>query len=136
MPIPIPSPMTLRDAVEEVIRQNVSIGYNPSRFRKETKAGYADNLVRVCDRLIQKAETFEALYPQVLRRPDTLTLEDLVVHSRHGREWGLEELTVRTAEARVEAWDQATGQTRWIPWPGTRECPAITQSQDPAIDRQ
>ena len=52
----------LRDAVEKVIDQNVSIGYNTGNFRKATKARYADNLTQVCDRLVQKAETSEAPY--------------------------------------------------------------------------
>ena len=33
------SPITLRELVEEVIRQNVSIGHNTSRFKEETEAG-------------------------------------------------------------------------------------------------
>ena len=101
--------MTLRDAVEEVIRQNFSIGYHPRRFGQETKAGYADNLIEICNRLVQKPETFEALHPQVMRRPDTLTLEDLIVLSPHGKKWGLNETTIRTAEARAEAWTMLTG---------------------------
>ena len=39
MPIPMPSPITLRELVEEVIRQNVSIGHNTSRFKEETEEG-------------------------------------------------------------------------------------------------
>ena len=62
--MPVPSPITLRDLVNEVIGQNASIGYNPARFRQATKAGYADNLTRACDRPALKAETAEAPYPQ------------------------------------------------------------------------
>lgn len=115
MNLQVPSPVTLKDAVETVISQNQSIQYNPTRFIQVTGGGYAANLVDVCNRLIQKGETFEALSPQVQRRPDTLTLEDLVVHSNHGREWGLDESTVETARARVEAWDMEVGTPRWSP---------------------
>jgi len=36
--MPEPSPITLRDLVNEVIGQNAGIGYYPGRFRQETKA--------------------------------------------------------------------------------------------------
>ena len=117
MTLQVPSPVTLQDAVETVISQNQSIRYNPARFIQITQGGYAANLVDVCNRLIQKGETFEALSPQVHRRPDTLTLEDLVAHSNHGGEWNLDESTVEVARARVEAWDREVGTPRWSPAP-------------------
>ena len=118
MTLQIPTPVTLRDAVQEVISQNVSINYQPSRFIQETQDGYAENLVEVCNRLVQKGETFEALSPQVIRHPETLTLEDLIVHSPHGKGWDLDESTVEISVALVEAWDKEVGRQRWICMPG------------------
>ena len=100
--------------MKEVISQNVSIHYRPIRFIQVTQEGYADNLVEVCNRLIQKGETFDALSPQVISCPETLTLEDLIIHSPHGKEWGLDESTVEVAAARAEAWDKEVGRQRWI----------------------
>ena len=73
----VPSPSTLKEAVETVIEQNKSIGYNPTRFTQMTEGGYADNLVAVCDRLVQRGETYEAVSGQLDKHPDILTLEDL-----------------------------------------------------------
>ena len=70
----IPSPSTLKEAVETVIDQNKSIGYNPTRFTQMTQGGYADNLIEVCDRLIQRGETYEAVSDQLENHPDILTL--------------------------------------------------------------
>ena len=116
----IPSPSTLKEAVETVIDQNKSIGYNPTRFTQMTQGGYADNLVEVCDRLIQRGETYEAVSDQLENHPDILTLEDLIVHSPRGREWGLDESTIEMAKARVEAWDIEVGRQRWFPPTGVR----------------
>ena len=113
VPSVVPFPITLQDAVKAVIAQNIGIGYRPGRFIQVTREGHAENLVEVCNNLVQKGETFEALYPQIVNRPDTLTLEDLIVLSPHGREWGLDESTVEIAAARVEAWDKEVGHRRW-----------------------
>ena len=111
----VPSPSTLKEAVETVIEQNKSIGYNPTRFTQMTEGGYADNLVAVCERLIQRGETYEAVSEQLDKHPDILTLEDLIFHSLHGRLWGLAESTLEMAKARVEAWDIEIGHQRWSP---------------------
>ena len=115
-----PSPVSLREAVETVVDQNKSIGYNPTRFTRMTQGGYADNLVEVCDRLIRRGETYEAVSDQLENHPDILTLEDLIVHSPHGREWGLAESAIEMAKARVEAWDIKGGLQRWSPPPEVR----------------
>ena len=87
----VPSPTMLRDAVMEVVRQNISIGYTPTRFIQMTEGGNANNLVDICDRLIQNGETYNAVSSQLNSHPDILTLEDLVVRSSHGRKWELGE---------------------------------------------
>ncbi len=114
----VPTPTTLGDAVVEVISQNTCIGYTPTRFIQMTEGGNADNLVEICNRLIQSGATYEAVSNQLNSHPDILTLEDLIVHSPHGRKWGLSESTIETAKARVEAWDNEVGMQRWLPPPG------------------
>ena len=109
----VPAPTMLRDAVMEVVRQNISIGYTPTRFIQMTEGGNANNLVDICDRLIQNGETYNAVSSQLNSHPDILTLEDLVVRSSHGRKWGLDEATVEMAKARVVAWDKEVGRQRW-----------------------
>ena len=113
MPRIVPLPTTLREAVVQVINQNASIGYRPSRFIQVTQGGYAEKLAEACDALIRKGETFETLQTQIQRDPTTLTLEDLIVHSPYSRNWDLEIFTVDTAVARVEAWDKLVGKSRW-----------------------
>ena len=114
-----PCPVSLREAVETVIQQNRSIGYTPTRFIQMTEGGHAENLPGICDRLIQSGATYEAVSNQLNRYPNTLTLEDLIVHSTYGRGWMLDEMTVETAKARVKGWDREVGQRRWHHPPGT-----------------
>ena len=113
----IPAPITLHDAVVEVIVQNKSIGYNPTRFTQMTQGGHANDLIEVCDRLIQRGETLEAVSSQLGNHPDILTLEDLIVHSPRGKEWGLDGSTIEIAKARVETWDIEVGHQRWCQQP-------------------
>ena len=108
-----PAPSTLKEAVETVIAQNKNVGYNPTRFTQMTQSGHADNLTEVCDRLIQRGETLEAVSSQLGNHPDILTLEDLIAHSPRGKEWGLDESTIEIAKARVETWDIEVGHQRW-----------------------
>ena len=116
-----PAPSTVKEAVETVIAQNKSIGYNPARFIQITQGGYANDLIEVCDRLIQRGETLDAVSSQLDKHPDILTLEDLIVHSPHGKEWGLDESTIEISKARVETWDIEVGHQRWYrPPPETR----------------
>ncbi len=113
MTSPVPNPSVLSDAVREIIRQNKAVGYNPTRFIAATKEGAADNLVAVCTNLILKPETHEWLQKAVEANPSILTLEDLVTHSAHGREWGFSEEAVDIAEARSLHLDTAVGFQRW-----------------------
>ena len=108
-----PAPSTLKEAVETVIAQNKSVGYNPTRFTQMTRGGHADDLIEVCDRLIQRGETLDSVSSQLGNHPDILTLEDLIVHSPRGMEWGLDESTIEIAKARVETWDIEVGHQRW-----------------------
>ena len=114
MSLPIPNPRTLREAVQEVIRQNSEIGYPPVRFRQATENGKAYNLLAVCTGLIQKPETLDALQKAVESHPSLLTLEDIIAHSPHGSEWGFSAEVVELATARSEGLDGLVGSQRWI----------------------
>lgn len=110
MPQQVPAPTTLRDAVRQVICQNVKVGYPPNRFRNATLNGEADNLVDVCNSLVESPETLHILMDAVGKFPDLLTLEDLVVYSPHGKCWGI---NAELAAARVETLDRSVGHQRW-----------------------
>ena len=114
MTSPVPDPRTLREAVEEVIRQNKAVGYTPSRFITYTEGGAAANLLTICADLIQNPETYEWLEKAVESHPALLILEDLVTHSAHGREWGLGDREIILSEARSMALDHTVGFQRWI----------------------
>lgn len=74
--------MTLKEAVKEVIRQNKSIGYLPSRFISITQGGNADNLGEVVKNLVLKAELLEELEKAIKKYGDVLTIEDLISNEK------------------------------------------------------
>ena len=107
------SPGTLKEAVQAVIKQNQSVGYNPGYFISATKAGCAANLVQACTKLIYSDTALETLQDAVSRYSIVLTFEDFIVRSEHGRGWGFDEESVRYAEATVQLLDQQFGCQRW-----------------------
>ena len=112
----IPDPPTLRDAVKEVIRQNQEVGYNPGRFIQATQNGEAEDLVGLCQYLVNDHSNFDILVDGVTKYPTFLSLEDLITHSCHGGEWGLDDPTVIAAEERAETLDrlrQSLGKPRF-----------------------
>ena len=110
----IPNPPSLKAAVGEVVRQNQAMGYNPTRFIRSTTVDAERELVMVCDNLVRSDSAFEAIWNAVTGDyPELLTLEDLIVHSRHGKSWGLTESTITEAKFRVECLDKVTGHQRW-----------------------
>ena len=109
----LPSPKTLKEAVQAVIEQNQSVGYRPGYFISATQEGYADNLIQVCTNLIYSDTAVEALQSAVSRYSIVITLEDFIVRSEHGRGWGFDEESVRQAEATVQLLDQQFGCQRW-----------------------
>ena len=112
----IPNPRNLRAAVAEVIRQNKAIGYNPPRFFQKTDVETESELISACDDLLLSDSAFAAIWVAVKGNyRELLTLEDLVVHSRHGKNWNLGESSINMAEYRVECLDQALGHQRWGP---------------------
>ena len=116
MSLPIPNPVTLQDAVEEVIRHNSKVGSHPTRFSQATQGGHATDLVVRCQKLVTDDKTLNYLYEDLEKYFPFLSLEDLISRSQHGRNWGLDEATVTEAVQRAEALDdlrQKTGKPRW-----------------------
>ena len=92
----IPNPHTLNNAVGEVVRQNQAMGYNPIRFIRATTVNTDEELILACDNLVRSESAFEAIWVAVTgNHPELLTLEDLIVHSRRGKSWGLAESMYR-----------------------------------------
>ena len=109
---PLVYPGSLRNAVQEVIRQNTSVGYPAPRFRQATLEGEAPNLSMVCEGLIRSATAIEAMEAAVQNHPGLLTLEDYVM--RWGVEWGLTVETIELARASSEWFDKLSGYQRYI----------------------
>ena len=99
----VPDPVTLRDAVREVIRQNREVGYSPGRFIQLTENGEAEDLVSRCQNLVNDPATFDILFDGVAAHPAFLSLEDLIAHSNQAGDWGLDDASVIEARARAEA---------------------------------
>ena len=70
----VPAPVTLRDAVREVIRQNREVGYSPGRFIQLTENGEAEDLVSRCQNLVNDPATFDILFDGVDEYPAFLAL--------------------------------------------------------------
>ena len=109
----LPSPGTLKEAVQAVIEQNKSVGYKPVYFISATGEGYAPNLVQACTKLIYSDSAVEALQSAVSKYCIVITLEDFIIRSEYGREWGFDEESVRRAEATVQLLDQISRCQRW-----------------------
>ena len=112
----VPEPQTLREAVQEVIHQNRSVGYIPSEFITITENGYADDLVTRCTSLVNSPDALLWVYSGVENYPEFLSLEDMIILSPHGGEWGFDEATLAEARQRHEAFTttrQAKGYTTW-----------------------
>ena len=95
----LPSPATLREAVELVIKQNSDIGYTPTRFIVIVSSVEDAGLVRVCTNLIESSSALEALEKAVVTFPGLLTLEDLISGSMYGSQWGFEQSALNQARA-------------------------------------
>ncbi len=94
----------LRNAVQRVIEQNLSLNYRPNRFIHATEHGLAANIVEVCERLLTNPETLEHIEPAVRANPGLLTLEDEVLRDRDG--FGLPESVRASCAERVRWFDQ------------------------------
>ena len=109
----LPSPATLREAVESVIEQNTRIGYTPTRFIGAVSNVGDTELVRVCTALIYSPVALEKLEGEVVKFPDLLTLEDLIFGSMYGLQWGFEQSVLEQAKANVRWFDRCVRRKRW-----------------------
>ena len=113
MPNHLPTPTTLRDAVETVIVQNTEIGYTPTRFIMAVRRVEDTGLVKVCTELICNPATLEALEKALDSYPNLLTLEDLLVGSTYGQDWEFGQDALDQAIARTQWFDKRVGYQRW-----------------------
>ena len=112
----VPNPATLRDAVEEVIQQNRDLHYPYlGRFIQKVGGKEGNALRQACEELIENPSAPEVMGKSPKAYSSLLTLEDLVVHSQHGKEWDIPDSTIEVAEAKVELWDKEVGYQRWSP---------------------
>ena len=107
----LPPAQSLSDAVREVIQSNSLDGYQPHRFAGVTQGGNAPNLIAVCRKLINDAETLAWLEKELSKIPTLLTIEDYVW--RYGSQWGFDPATINMAHARAVRFDQVAAYTRY-----------------------
>jgi hypothetical protein len=98
----------LSAAVQRVIEQNKSIGYNPVRFISMTKGGFTDDLIEVCEKLLQSDTAYSELWDAIRRIPNLHTLEDEVVSSSDGL--GLSAAAIESARDRVIEFNKLRGK--------------------------
>ena len=96
--------MTLKEAVKEVIRQNISAGYNPIIFFYATRNGEADNLKEIISRMVLNDELLEELEKAIEKYKEPVTIEDLIAKEKDG--FGLSDEVIEKAEARSKWFDQ------------------------------
>lgn len=107
----LPKVNSLRDAVEEVIKNNRKQGYPPNRFISLVSVNNGE-LAEVCSRLITSKDSLSALYNAFLKHPNLLTLEGFV--SYYGKQWGFKEEIVEEAKERSELFDQIANKKRYV----------------------
>ena len=110
-PSHLADPGSLQNAVQEVIRNNSALGYNPARFDGATHGGSHPDLLKVCEGLITGPNAFAAMERAVRDFPGFLTLEDYVM--RWGSEWGFTSAAMEHAKASADTFDLVVGRQRW-----------------------
>ena len=70
----LPKVTSLREAVNEVIRNNQEQGYPPNRFKQMVSVSDQE-LPNVCLRLVTSKDALNELYFVVMKHPRLLTLE-------------------------------------------------------------
>lgn len=107
----LPKVDSLRDAVEEVIKNNRELGYPPNRFVGIVSVSNSE-LIYVCSNLITSKDSLSALYDAFLKHPNLLTLEDFVKY--YGKQWGISEEVVEEANKRSELFDEIAKKKRYV----------------------
>jgi hypothetical protein len=96
---------TLQEAVQEVIRQNKSLGYHPEIFIYQMGGGNLndDDLRVPVYNLVLNENAYKAVMDAIIRYGDILTIEDLIVESEDG--FGLPQEAINQAQQNEEAYD-------------------------------
>jgi hypothetical protein len=110
----LPKVTSLREAVNEVIRNNQEQGYPPNRFKQMVSVSDQD-LPNVCLRLVTSKDALNELYFVLMKHPRLLTLEDFISH--FGDQWGFEEVVVKAAKDRSKIFDEAAKRQRFVNLP-------------------
>ena len=108
----IPTPRTLREAVDVVIAQNKTQGYSPTRFAAAVSVADSE-LTKVCASLISSATALEALEKAIQSYPNLLFLEDLLATPESLPDWGFEPDVIDRARATTQWLNQLAGHQRW-----------------------
>ncbi len=106
----LPEVNSLRNAVQEVVKNNKSIGYNPTRFMQIVTVNDKE-LINVCTSLVKSQDALSAIFDALLKYPNLLTLEDLV--GVYGDQWGFDTEIIEEAKLRSNAYDEIIGRKRF-----------------------
>lgn len=93
----------LRDAVDDVIDNNKSAGYPPTRFMEKTRDKAGSDLRLACEDLLLSETAENAVIAALQSHPKMWTLEDFVI--RQGVSWGFGPEALRAAQRRVKDFD-------------------------------
>ena len=108
----IANPGSLSNAVQNVIENNIGLGYPSLGFRKATLNRSHSELLSVCEDLIANSRAVSAMENAVKDYSGFLTLEDCV--ARWGDEWGFSAQAIEYAKASAETFDRLVGYRRWV----------------------
>lgn len=108
----IANPGSLPNAVQNVIENNIGLGYPTGGFIQVTLRGNHPDLLRVCEGLIMSPKALAYMERAVTDYSGFLTLEDCV--ARWGDEWGFSAQAVEHAQAAAETFDRLVGYRRWV----------------------
>jgi hypothetical protein len=106
----LPKVNNLREAVEEVIKNNQREGYPPNRFRNMTRV-HNNELPSVCRSLVISRDALSYLFDALRSYPNLLSIEDFISH--YGEQWGLKDV-VEEATKRVQLYDEIAKKQRFF----------------------
>lgn len=106
--------LSVRQAINEVIRNNKKHKYNPQRFIQMMNATNQDELLLKIEELILNTDesVLGTLFIQIKEKKTILTIEDLV--ALFGEQWGYSESLLSLANERVKKFNEWASGERFL----------------------
>jgi hypothetical protein len=106
----LPIVHSLREAINEVIKNNKEEGYPPNRFIQAVSVKDED-LLRVCSKMVTSPDSLSALYDAISKHPNLLTIEDFIVV--YGEKWGFSSEIIEECKKRGQLFDEIARKKRF-----------------------